>query len=88
MASISPYFLCLMLPCLLPISTIAQIIALGSSLTAVLNANSSWTSPSGDFAFGFQQIETGMFLLAIWFDKIPEKTIVWSANGGNLVLEG
>ncbi|GKU94146.1 hypothetical protein SLEP1_g7675 [Rubroshorea leprosula] len=27
------------------------------------------------------------FLLATWFDKVPEKNIVWSANCGNLVLE-
>ncbi|OMO49706.1 hypothetical protein COLO4_38441 [Corchorus olitorius] len=62
-------------------------LTLGSSLTA-RNDNSSWASPSGDFAFGFQQIGTQMFLLAIWFNKIPEKTIIWSANGENLVQEG
>lgn len=27
-------------------------------------------------------------MLAIWFDRIPEETIVWSANGKNLVEEG
>ncbi|KAL6187984.1 hypothetical protein ACLB2K_039379 [Fragaria x ananassa] len=46
-----------------------------------------WSSPSGEFAFGFQKLGTG-FILAIWFDKIPEKTIVWSANGNNLAQEG
>ncbi|KAA8549585.1 hypothetical protein F0562_001397 [Nyssa sinensis] len=62
-------------------------ITLGSSLTA-RNDNSFWASPSGDFAFGFQQIGTGGFLLAIWFNKIPEKTIIWSANRDNLVQSG
>ncbi|KAF3434126.1 hypothetical protein FNV43_RR25229 [Rhamnella rubrinervis] len=29
-----------------------------------------------------------LFLLAIWFDKIPDKTIVWYANGDKLAPEG
>ncbi|GLT59539.1 hypothetical protein SLA2020_323520 [Shorea laevis] len=91
MASAYPNSLYLILLCLLPLSVLAQTyknITLGSSLTAALNQNDSWKSPSGDFAFGFQQIEAGMFLLAIWFEKIPEKTIIWSANGRNLVQQG
>ncbi|KAL7234157.1 hypothetical protein ACSBR1_017699 [Camellia fascicularis] len=57
-----------------------------STLLAQKDINSSWVSPSGDFAFGFQQAEPSndgniLFLLAIWFDKIPDKTMVWSANG-------
>ncbi|RVX12751.1 G-type lectin S-receptor-like serine/threonine-protein kinase LECRK1 [Vitis vinifera] len=60
---------------------------LGSSLTAEGN-NSFWASPSDEYAFGFQQIRNEGFLLAIWFNKIPEKTIVWSANGNNLVQRG
>lgn len=62
-------------------------VPLGSSLIAQDN-NNSWRSPSGEFAFGFRQIKKDGFLLAIWFDKIPEKTIVWSANGDNLVPSG
>ncbi|KAI3977123.1 hypothetical protein MKX01_042813 [Papaver californicum] len=55
----------------------------GSSLTAG-DANTSWASPSGDFAFGFRPIvQDYLFLLAIWFDKIPDKTIVWFANDGD-----
>lgn len=50
----------------------------GSSITA--GTSSSWNSPSGDFAFGFYPISSGLFLAAIWFDKIPERTLVWSAN--------
>ncbi|GLT45960.1 hypothetical protein SLA2020_197530 [Shorea laevis] len=91
MASSSPYSLDFILLLLLPVYVVAQSyqnITLGSSLTAALNINSSWKSPSGDFAFGFQQIRTGEFLLAIWFDKIPQKTIIWSAYGEKLVQEG
>ncbi|KAM3730934.1 hypothetical protein ACB098_12G124200 [Castanea mollissima] len=75
---------------LLPYSTTAQTSSnqsLGSSLTAQ-EKDSYWASPSGDFAFGFQQTGKGGYLLAIWFNKLPEKTIVWSANGDNLVLGG
>ncbi|XP_039163049.1 G-type lectin S-receptor-like serine/threonine-protein kinase LECRK2 [Eucalyptus grandis] len=62
-------------------------ITVGSSLTAV-NGNSSWLSPSGDFAFGFRSLYNGnnakderLFLLSIWYNKIPSKTVVWFANG-------
>ena len=55
-------------------------INLESSLLATKDSN-PWRSPSGEFAFGFHHIDNqDVFLLAIWFDKIPEKTIVWSAN--------
>ncbi|EOY05663.1 Receptor-like protein kinase 1, putative [Theobroma cacao] len=53
-------------------------ITLGSSITAGTNA--SWHSPSGDFAFGFYSISGGLYLVGVWFDKIPERTLVWSAN--------
>ncbi|KAM5556940.1 G-type lectin S-receptor-like serine/threonine-protein kinase LECRK4 [Rosa sericea] len=63
-------------------------ISLGSSLTASDNSN-SWLSPSGEFAFGFRRIpDQDLFLLAIWYDKIPEKTIVWYANGDNPAPKG
>ena len=46
-------------------------------------------SPSGEFAFGFHRLEEqNLFLLAIWFEKIPEKTLVWYANGDNPAPEG
>uniref|UniRef100_A0A7N2KL77 Receptor-like serine/threonine-protein kinase n=1 Tax=Quercus lobata TaxID=97700 RepID=A0A7N2KL77_QUELO len=80
----------LLLILLLPYSTTAQTSSnqsLGSSLTAQ-EKDSYWASPSGDFAFGFQQIGKGGYLLAIWFNRLPEKTIVWSANGDNLVPGG
>lgn len=81
-----------LIPLLLPISTAAQSssnISLGSSLMASNdNPPASWISQSGDFAFGFRQVGDRGFLLAIWFNKIPERTIVWSANRDNLVQRG
>ena len=85
-----PSALPLLITFLLPFLSIAQIysnITLGSSLTALDN-NSFWASLSGDFAFGFQQIGGGGFLLAIWFNKVPEKTIIWSSNRNNVVQSG
>ncbi|GMN26561.1 hypothetical protein TIFTF001_001336 [Ficus carica] len=94
MAFAIPYsssFLSLLLFSLLLLSsTNAQTyknISLGSSFTTQ-DKNPFWVSPSGEFAFGFQNVEPDGFLLAIWFDKIPDKTIVWSANRNNLVREG
>lgn len=60
---------------------------LGSFIDASENG-SSWPSSSGEFAFGFRALAPSPssnhqvhYLLAIWYDKIPEKTIVWSKNG-------
>ncbi|KAJ6702837.1 G-TYPE LECTIN S-RECEPTOR-LIKE SERINE/THREONINE-PROTEIN KINASE SD2-5 [Salix viminalis] len=75
---------------LLPFSTDGQAyknVSLGSSLTAA-SGDIPWTSPSGDFAFGFQQVGDTGYLLAIWFNKIPERTIVWSANRNKLAPRG
>ncbi|XP_009802537.1 G-type lectin S-receptor-like serine/threonine-protein kinase LECRK2 [Nicotiana tabacum] len=50
---------------------------------------SAWISPSGDFAFGFQQLgNEDQFLVSIWYNKISEKTIVWYANGDNPAPKG
>ncbi|KAK4283657.1 hypothetical protein QN277_000585 [Acacia crassicarpa] len=59
----------------------------GNSLIAGEDG-SLWASPSAEFAFGFKQIEENGFLLAIWFNKIPEQTIVWSVDGQNLAPKG
>ncbi|KAM7502671.1 hypothetical protein LguiB_001575 [Lonicera macranthoides] len=32
--------------------------------------------------------QNGLFLLSIWYYNLPEKTIVWYANDGNLVPSG
>ena len=52
---------------LLIISQAYSNISLGSSLYAT-DDNSTWASPSGDFAFGFRMSpsEKDLFLLAIW----------------------
>ncbi|XP_077231739.1 G-type lectin S-receptor-like serine/threonine-protein kinase LECRK3 [Tasmannia lanceolata] len=90
MASALDNPLLFLLVLLFPLSCMGQTngsISLGSSLSS--SDNSSWVSPSGDFAFGFKPVaDKNLFLLAIWFDKVPEKTIVWSAHRGNLVLYG
>lgn len=82
------YTLCLL--CLLLSAAAAQnstTIALNSSLTA--GDESSLVSPSGDFAFGFQLVGNGSgYLLSIWFNKIPEKTITWSAKRDELAQHG
>ncbi|XP_022732842.1 G-type lectin S-receptor-like serine/threonine-protein kinase LECRK4 [Durio zibethinus] len=56
----------------------------GDSLSAN-DKTMSWQSPSGDFAFGFHPIpgQKDRFVLAIWYAKIPERTIVWYANREN-----
>ncbi|GJT58489.1 G-type lectin S-receptor-like serine/threonine-protein kinase LECRK3 [Tanacetum coccineum] len=60
----------------------------GASLTAARDAT-PWLSPSGDFAFGFQQVQGNEnYLLSIWFDKIPDKTIVWYPRNGPMVSQG
>ncbi|KAK3190033.1 hypothetical protein Dsin_029594 [Dipteronia sinensis] len=57
---------------------ISSNIELGSSITA--GSNDSWHSASGDYAFGFYPVSGGLYLAGIWFDKIPAKTLVWTAN--------
>jgi hypothetical protein len=91
MAFLVPYSSCLLFLVILPQPFPATAesyknITPGLSLTA--SSNDSWQSPSGEFAFGFQQVADDGFLLAIWFNKIPEKTIVWSANRNNLMQRG
>ncbi|KAJ8643590.1 hypothetical protein MRB53_005338 [Persea americana] len=76
---------------LLPHSSLSQpfhTITPGTSLST-LHENSSCLSPSDEFAFGLYGLPNkNLFLLAIWFNKIPERTVVWSANGGNPVERG
>jgi hypothetical protein len=75
--------LCFSLLLLLPTSAVAQTngkITVGRSLSTT--DNSPWLSPSGDFAFGFRQLNgSDFFLLSIWYNNIPDRTIVWYANG-------
>lgn len=88
MASFYHHFLCFLLV-QLPLFTSAQSsnnITLGSSVSTH-DESPYWTSPSGEFAFGFHP-QRDVFLLAIWFEKIPLKTIVWTANDGQPVQKG
>ncbi|KAM3755137.1 hypothetical protein ACB098_02G017600 [Castanea mollissima] len=61
-------------------------ISLGSSITA--GSNASLRSLSGDFAFGFYALQSSLYLVGVWFDRIPEKTLVWSANRDHPVEPG
>ncbi|KAJ0799339.1 putative protein kinase RLK-Pelle-SD-2b family [Helianthus annuus] len=63
-------------------------VSVGASLTATPDAK-PWLSSSGEFAFGFKQIQgTDKFLLSIWYDKIPNKTIIWYPEDGPTVATG
>ncbi|KAJ8643583.1 hypothetical protein MRB53_005331 [Persea americana] len=76
---------------ILPLSSLSQPsnnITLGSSLSTI-QENPSWLSPSREFAFGLYRLPNkDLFLLAIWFYKIPQQTVVWSANGDKPVQRG
>ncbi|KAK9120588.1 hypothetical protein Syun_018205 [Stephania yunnanensis] len=77
----------LLLPFSIPFQTL-NIINLGSTLST-LDDNPYWTSPSGEFSFGFYALSEGdHYLLALWFTKIPIKTIAWTANGDLPVQKG
>ena len=45
-------------------------ISLGSSSDA--GSNASLRSLSGDFAFGFYALQSSLYLVGVWFDRIPE----------------
>ncbi|XP_060200159.1 G-type lectin S-receptor-like serine/threonine-protein kinase LECRK2 [Lycium barbarum] len=63
-------------------------IPLGSSLTAN-QETTPWLSQSGDFAFGFKQIQPqNQFFLCIYYAKIKDTTIIWYANDGYPVPRG
>ncbi|KAK4262563.1 hypothetical protein QN277_028111 [Acacia crassicarpa] len=77
-------FLIFIIILLAPLDRALGNVTLGSTLSTNDQTNPSWLSPSGEFAFGFRQINnTNLFLLAIWFNNIPDRTIVWYANMPN-----
>ncbi|KAL5720178.1 non-specific serine/threonine protein kinase [Ranunculus cassubicifolius] len=89
MAYFFHHFVCLLLLELTLVFTSAQPnsnVTLGSSLSS-LDQTPYWTSPSGEFSFGFHPHQ-GLFLLAIWFSRISVEPIVWTANKGNPVERG
>ena len=51
--------------------------AIQSNANITVDSNSTWKSPSGDFEFGFYPLPTALFLVGIWFGRIPEKTLAW-----------
>ncbi|KAM0052831.1 putative protein kinase RLK-Pelle-SD-2b family [Helianthus debilis subsp. tardiflorus] len=63
-------------------------LSVGASLTATPDAK-PWLSSSGEFALGFQKVEgTDNYLLSVWYEKIPDKTIFWYPEGGLTVATG
>ncbi|XP_039065064.1 G-type lectin S-receptor-like serine/threonine-protein kinase LECRK3 [Hibiscus syriacus] len=75
-------YLLLLLPLVVAQSSAGGDIGVGSSIEATPDAK-QWVSLSGDFAFGFHQLENNndLFILAIWYYKVPSRTVVWYANG-------
>ncbi|XP_076896585.1 G-type lectin S-receptor-like serine/threonine-protein kinase RLK1 [Bidens hawaiensis] len=63
-------------------------VPVGASLTATDDAE-PWLSPSGDFAFGFKQIQgKEHFVLSIWYAKIPDQIIIWYPQTSPTVSRG
>jgi hypothetical protein len=52
------------------LESLDQGVIVGESLIAG-SGTTRWLSPSGDFAFGFYELPNELFLLAIWYDKMP-----------------
>ncbi|KAF4347204.1 hypothetical protein G4B88_021525 [Cannabis sativa] len=74
------YFLMLLLiTAKFSISTAQEKISLGSSLSPNTN-NSHWLSSSGLFAFGFYKTQSNGFAVGIWYEKLNQKTVVWTTN--------
>ncbi|KAH9289598.1 hypothetical protein KI387_033715, partial [Taxus chinensis] len=64
-------------------------ITLGSTLTS--SKNPKWVSGNGQFAFGFYIIAPSVYVLGVWFENIPRKTLAWTAmkdKSGITVGEG
>uniref|UniRef100_A0A7N2LBX4 Receptor-like serine/threonine-protein kinase n=1 Tax=Quercus lobata TaxID=97700 RepID=A0A7N2LBX4_QUELO len=91
-----PHFCCLLLLLLPLLPTVFSYtgedcnIKLDKPLVAGQNSNPI-TSRSKEFAFGFHPLESekeNQFLLAVWFYKTKDPTIVWSANGNKPAPQG
>ncbi|KAL5765054.1 hypothetical protein ACOSQ2_017648 [Xanthoceras sorbifolium] len=77
----------LLLPCLAT-SQNGTTISVNQSLTAGDNSE-PWLSPARDFAFGFRQLDNkDLYLPAIWYYRIPSKTIVWYASADEPAPKG
>ncbi|MFS8033589.1 putative non-specific serine/threonine protein kinase [Helianthus anomalus] len=63
-------------------------VPVGASLT-VQDGVEPWLSPSGDYAFGFKQIQgKDNFVLSILYAKIPDQTIIWYPQTNPTVSKG
>ncbi|MQL77112.1 hypothetical protein Taro_009538 [Colocasia esculenta] len=72
------------------VQTTPRNITTGSSLTPLGQTTPLVVSPSGDFAVGFRPLDSdnSLFLLAVWFTKVTNQTVVWAANGNHPVEAG
>ncbi|XP_072969290.1 G-type lectin S-receptor-like serine/threonine-protein kinase LECRK2 [Typha angustifolia] len=73
-----------LLPFLLPLAATSQTYAnltVGGSTLSPVGPNAAFSSPSGDFAFGFYPLpNSSLFLLAVFFNATSPTTIVWFAT--------
>ena len=60
-------------------------IPMGSSLSPT--GRTYWSSPSGQFAFGFYPYGNG-YAVGIWFNRISQRTVLWTANRDASPLSG
>nr|GMD61806.1 G-type lectin S-receptor-like serine/threonine-protein kinase LECRK2 [Ipomoea batatas] len=90
MTSVSPFLPIIITLFLLPIFSSSQTnVSIGSTLIAGDENQPPWISPSGEFAFGFWQLDNAnQFLVAVWYNNISEKTLAWYANGDNPAQKG
>lgn len=84
------FFQLIIFTILIPFTALAQSngnVPLGTILIA--NATSRpWLSPSGDFAFGFRQVQgQDQFILCVWYNNIPDQTLAWFLNSIDPVPE-
>ncbi|KAI4383677.1 hypothetical protein MLD38_009485 [Melastoma candidum] len=89
---IAPVVLVLVFVVIVPLPLVANAqsyrnLTTGSAIMAG-DPSTNLLSSSGEFAFGFQTMGSSGFLLAVWFAKISEQTVIWSANGDSLVPKG
>jgi len=79
MAALSRFvFLLNLIHLVLHISAL-DILSSGSSLSAERSSD-VLRSPDVTFTCGFYNISTNASTFSIWFSKVPERTVVWSAN--------
>ncbi|RDY01404.1 G-type lectin S-receptor-like serine/threonine-protein kinase LECRK3, partial [Mucuna pruriens] len=87
-------FICVTVILLLPLLKLPYVsaknnVSIGERLVAG-NGGEQWVSPSGEFAFGFHELENDLFLLAIWYQNIyiSHESLIWYANGDNPAPKG